>query len=135
MAKKASAKPAKAKSTRSQLLSYKDVQIAYLRDGNDGVQKLLADGQASKGAIRRALKAFETQGAAVSSFSDFVRTHIGIGKRGRAAPLVGSDREYRAQRLASGGTFLRLPLEALGVTKGGVVKVRFDGDKITIEKA
>jgi hypothetical protein len=115
-------------------LSYKDLQIAYLSDGVNAVEKLLKDGKASRGAVRKALDALRQQGAAAATLDDFVKTHIGQGRRGRSAPLVGTDRTYRAQKLNPGSPFLRLPLEALGVKKGGLVTVRFERDRIVVTK-
>ncbi len=116
-------------------VSYKDLQITYLTDGVSAIDKLLKEGRTSKAAVRRALEAFEDQGARAAALADFVQTHIGQGRRGRSAPLVGQERVYKAQKLGVGATFLRLPLEALGVGKGGVVKVRFERDRIVIAKA
>lgn len=115
-------------------LSYKDIQIAFLSDGVSAVEKLLKDGRASRGAVRKALDALRQQGAAAATLDDFVKTHIGQGRRGRSAPLVGTDRTYRAQKLNTGSPFLRLPLEALGVKKGGLVTVRFERDRIVVTK-
>ncbi len=115
-------------------LSYKDLQIAYLSDGVNAVEKLLKDGKVSRGAVRKALDALRQQGAAAATLDDFVKTHIGQGRRGRSAPLVGTDRTYRAQKLNTGSPFLRLPLEALGVKKGGLVTVRFERDRIVVTK-
>ena len=115
-------------------LSYKDIQIAYLSDGVNAVEKLLKDGKASRGAVRKALDALRQQGAAAATLDDFVKTHIGQGRRGRSAPLVGTDRTYRAQKLNTGSPFLLLPLEALGVKKGGLVTVRFERDRIVVTK-
>lgn len=128
------AKKKKAGASR-RALSYKDVQIAYLTDGVSAIERLLTEGRASRTAVRRALDALEQQGSQATALADFVKTHIGQGRRGRSAPLVGQERVYKAQRLGDGATFLRLPLEALGVHKGGVVKVRFDRDRIVVVKA
>lgn len=131
------AKGPKKKSTgprASKRLSYKDIQIAYLADGVGAVEKLLSEEKASRAAVRKALEALRQQGAAAATLDDFVKTHIGAGRRGRAAPLVGTDRTYRAQKLATGSPFVRLPLESLGVKKGGVVTVRFERDRIIVSK-
>ncbi len=130
---KATKKKAAAKAQKR--LSYKDVQIAYLADGVSAVEKLLKDGKTSRAAVRKALEALRQQGAAAATLDDFVKTHIGSsGRRGRSAPLVGSDRTYRAQKLETGSPFVRLPLDALGVKKGGLVTVRFERDRIIVSK-
>ncbi len=115
-------------------LSYKDLQIVYLSDGVGAVEKLLKDGKVSRAAVRKALEALREQGAAAATLDDFVKANIGQGRRGRTAPLVGTDRTYRAQKLSTGSPFLRLPLEALGVKKGGLVTVKFDRDRLVITK-
>jgi hypothetical protein len=116
-------------------LSYKDVQIAYLADGVSAVEKLLKDGRTSRAAVRKALEALRLQGAAAATLDDFVKSQLGsTGRRGRSAPLVGSDRTYRAQKLETGSPFVRLPLDALGIKKGGLVTVRFERDRIIVSK-
>ena len=129
---KATKKKAAAKAVKR--LSYKDIQIHYLADGVSAVEKLLNEGRASRAAIRKALDALRQQGAAAATLDDFVKTNIGQGRRGRTAPLVGTDRTYRAQKLATGSPFVRLPLEAIGVKKGGLVTVRFERDRIIVSK-
>ena len=125
----------KAATKTGKRLSYKDVQIAYLADGVSAVEKLLNDGRTSRAAIRKALDALRQQGAAAATLDDFVKTHLGQGgRRGRTAPLVGTDRTYRAQKLDTGSPFVRLPLEALGVKKGGLVTVRIERDRIVVTK-
>ena len=111
------------------------MQIAYLADGVSAVEKLLREGKTSRAAIRKALEALRQQGAAAATLDDFVKTQIGTSsRRGRSAPLVGSDRTYRAQKLETGSAFVRLPLDALGVKKGGLVTVRFERDRIIVSK-
>lgn len=136
MAKRTARKKAPTKSAAARrALSYKDLQIIYLTDGVSAIERLLKEGRASKTAVRRALDAFQDQGAQAAALEDYVKTHVGQGRRGRSAPLVGQERVYKAQKLNTGSTFLRLPLEALGVQKGGVVKVRFERDRIVVTKA
>jgi hypothetical protein len=128
------AKAKKKATPKAKRISYKDVQIHYLADGISAVERLLKEGRASRAAVRKALDALREQGAAVATLDDFVKTHIGQGRRGRTAPLIGSDRTYRAQKLPTGSPFVRLPLEALGVKKGGLVTVRFERDRIVVTK-
>ena len=115
-------------------LSYKDIQISYLADGIGAVEKLLNSGKVSRAAVRKALEALRQQGAAAATLDDFVKANLGEGRRGRTAPLVGTERTYRAQKLETGSPFVRLPLDALGVKKGGVVTVRFERDRIIVSK-
>jgi hypothetical protein len=134
MAKGAAKKPRAARAAAGKRVSYKDIQIIYLSEGVSAVDKLMKEGRVSRGAVRKALDALRQAGASAATLDDFVKTHIGQGRRGRSAPLVGTERTYRAQKLETGSPFLRLPLEALGVKKGGIVTVRFDRDRIIVSK-
>lgn len=131
---RSTAKKTKGTARAGKRLSYKDIQISYLADGVGAVDKMLKDGRASRAAVRKALDALRHAGAPTAALDDFIKTHIGQGRRGRAAPLVGTERSYRAQKIEGGSPFLRLPLEALGVKKGGLVTVRFERDRIVVSK-
>jgi hypothetical protein len=121
--------------TRRNTVSFKDVQISYLMDGVRGVQRLVTDGQASKSTVRRALVDLKAGGRDVKELEAWVANHIGAPGRGRSAPVIGETRAYKAQQVKTGGPFLRLPLDVLGVEKGGVVRVRFDDDQIVVERS
>jgi hypothetical protein len=123
----------KSESPRS-IVSFKDVQIAYLLDGIAGVEKLLTGHKSASAVVKRALKEMKGQGRNVEPLEAFVNDKFGGSGRGRAMPLVGEERRYKAQQIADGGAFLRLPLTPIGVGKGGVVKVRFESDRIVVSK-
>jgi hypothetical protein len=116
-------------------VSFKDVQIAYLLDGIAGVEKLLSDHKNAGPVIKRALKQLRGQGRNVESLQSFVNDKFGGDGRGRAMPLAGEERRYKAQQVADSGVFLRLPLTTIAAGKGDVLKVRFEADRIVISKA
>jgi hypothetical protein len=123
----------KASSKRS-IVSFKDLQIAYLLDGIGGVEKLI-DGRKNAGSIlKRALKEMAEQGRNVETLQAYVNERFGSSGRGRAMPNVGEERKYKAQQIGDGGTFLRLPLTPIGVPKGGTVKVRFEADRVIVTR-
>ena len=116
------------------LVSFKDVQLAYLMDGVSAVEKLVTNGNASKSTVRRALKKLQESGRDVSSLERWVAEHIGPIGRGRAAPVPGETRSYKVQQIKNSGPFLRLPLDALSVKKGSVIRVNFETDRIVVTK-
>lgn len=123
----------KASSKRS-IVSFKDLQIAYLLDGIGGVEKLVAGRKNAGSILKRALKEMADQGRNVETLQAYVNERYGSSGRGRAMPNVGEERKYKAQQIGDGGTFLRLPLTPIGVKKGGVVKVRFEADRVIVTR-
>jgi hypothetical protein len=117
------------------VVSVKDVQIAFLLDGISGVDKLLANRKSGGNLVRRALKDLQAQGKNVGVLESYVSEKYPMQGRGRAMPNTGEERRYRAQQVGSTGVFLRLPLTPIGVKKGGVVKVRFESDRVVISRA
>jgi hypothetical protein len=115
-------------------LSFKDVQIAYLMNGVNSVERLHKDGKASTATIRRALSHLRTGGREVSVLEKWIHDNLGIGARGRTAPQAGQERVYRAQQIKTSGPFLRLPLSALAVGKGETVTVSFEDERIVVKK-
>ena len=122
------------KAPKRAIVSFKDLQIAYLLDGIAGVEKLVSGRKNAGPILKRALKEMKGQGRNVETLEAYVNSkHSALG-RGRSMPNVGEDRRYKAQQIADGGTFLRLPLTPIGVKKGGVVKVRFEADRVIVTK-
>ena len=115
--------------------SFKDVQIAYLCRGLSVVEEMHRSKQASPNTIRRALSHLKETGSEVASLENFVNAKFGIGARGRAAPIPGQERIYRAQQIKTSGPFLRLPLTSLAVKKGEVIKVAFEDDRIVVKRS
>lgn len=122
------------KKERRQAVSFKDVQIAYLMNGVSAIEQLYNSGRASKATVRRALRELAQSGRNVEALEQFVSDQLGGAGRGRAAPSPGESRTYKAQQVKNGGPFLRLPLDVLGVKKGGSVRVRFERDQIIVAK-
>ena len=117
------------------LVSYKDVQLAYLLDGIGAVERLWRDGSVSKPTIRRAVKKLQESHEDVTELERWVAENIGPIGRGRAAPQAGETRTYKAQQIKSGGgPFLRLPLDPLGVARGKSVRVSFERDRIVVTR-
>ena len=52
--------------------------------------------------------------------------------RGRGIPQEGSTRSYKAQQLGEADPFIRLPVSALGASKGQVVTVCFQSGVIEV---
>lgn len=121
------------KTKKRSLVSFKDIQIAYLLDGMTGVERLIKGRRHVASVLRRAVKELKKAGNKTEPLERFVSEQFGTGTRGRSVPTPGQERIYRAQRLRTGGSFLRLPLSPIGTSKGGQVRVRFEGDKIIVE--
>jgi len=117
---------------RRVLVSYKDIQLAFLLEGIKAVERLWATGNVSKATLRRALKKLHDAGENVADLERWVADSIGPVGRGRAAPQKGETRSYKAQQIKDGGPFLRLPLDSLGIQKGRVLRVTFEDDRIVV---
>lgn len=120
---------------KRKVVSYKDVQIAYLLGGIARVQPWADDGQATGPVLKRALKELRAQGHNVTDLAEFVAARFGNSGRGRSVPQPGEERRYKAQQVKGGAPFLRLPLSTLATPKGGEVRVRFEDDKIVVAPA
>ena len=120
--------------TDRRLVSFKDVQLAYLTEGISAVESMVAEGTVSKDTLRRALRRFHEQGRADDEFERFVAERAGPIGRGRTPPAVGETRSYKVQQIKGTGPFLRIPVDSLDVAKGGVVRVRFEDERILLSK-
>ena len=121
------------KQNRRSLISFKDIQIAYLLEDIPGVERLI-NGRKNPGPLlRRALKELVKAGKKTENLEKFILANHGTGTRGRSIPVSGQERIYRAQKLAAGTAFLRLPLAPLGTLKGGKVRVVFENDRIVVK--
>ena len=120
------------KRERRSAVSFKDVQIAYLMNGVSAIEGLIKGGRASKATVRRALRELGTSGRNVEPLERWVSDNLGGSGRGRSAPSPGETRAYKAQQVKTGGPFLRLPLDVLGVKKAGTIRVRFERDQIVV---
>src|ERR1044071_5804923 len=72
----------KKSSTKRTVVSFKDVQIAYLLDGIHGVEKLVAGRKSAGTVIRRALRELKQQGRSVDALESYVGERYGSGGRG-----------------------------------------------------
>lgn len=132
MATKKSSKASKStkakseKKARTKGVPTSKIMLTFLIQGLDAVAAL----GASKVALRKAIPGLEAQGVdakKLDAFRAFVVDTVGeVGEgRGRSAPEVGQTRTYKAQALKDGSAFIRLPVESLGIGKGGSVEVVF----------
>lgn len=121
------------KTPKRSLISFKDIQIAYLLNDIAGIEKLIANRKNPAPLLRRALKELTKSGKKTDTLERYVLSKYGNGSRGRSLPTSGQERIYRAQQLSSGTAFLRLPLAPLGTLKGGKVKVYFENDSIIVK--
>lgn len=121
------------KQLKRSLISFKDIQIAYLLEDIAGVEKLIVNRKNPAPLLRRALKELVKSGKKTDTLEKYILSHHGTGSRGRSIPLSGQERIYRAQKLIAGTAFLRLPLAPLGTIKGGKVKVLFENDRIIVK--
>lgn len=121
------------KQNRRSLISFKDIQIAYLLEDISGVEKLISGRKNPGPLLRRALKELVKAGKKTENLEKFILANHGTGTRGRSIPVSGQERIYRAQKLAAGTAFLRLPLAPLGTLKGGKVRVVFENDRIVVK--
>jgi hypothetical protein len=114
------------------LISFKDIQIAYLIEGIEGVERLIEGRKNISSLLRRAVKELKAVGKKTEALDRFIAENHGPGTRGRAVPITGQERIYKAQKIHDGAPFLRLPLAPLGTDKGGFVRVRFERDQIIV---
>lgn len=121
------------KQIRRSLISFKDIQIAYLLDDIAGVERLIGGRKNPGPLLRRALKELVRAGKKTENLEKYILANHGTGTRGRSIPISGQERIYRAQKLAAGTAFLRLPLAPLGTLKGGKVRVCFENDRIIVK--
>ena len=115
------------------IVSFKDVQIAYLLKGMPGVKTLIKNKKNASMLLRKAVKELKDAGKETKILEEYIELNFSKKSRGRTMPLVGQERVYRAQKLDMGGAFLRLPLSSLGTVKGGQVQVSFEQDRIVVE--
>jgi hypothetical protein len=122
-------------SRSKKVISFKDVEIAFLLDGINGVERLIKGRKNPGAVVKRALRDLKTQGTDVRALEEFVAERFGSTGRGRSVPQVGEERRYKAQQIKNGAPFLRLPLNTLGIKKGRPVRVRFEDGRIVVSPA
>jgi hypothetical protein len=117
-------------------ISNKDLQVAFLVNGIEGVQAMTADNVPAKATLQAAIDSLENLGQEVAPLVAFMDTlhPAGDGSRGRSAPEVGDTRTYKAQVVKDGEAFLRLPLSTLGALKGENITVAFADGQIVVTR-
>ncbi len=120
--------------TSRKVISFKDIQIAYLLDGIEGVDRLVKGRKSPAAVLKRALRELKSQGSDTSELEGYVAEKFGSTGRGRSVPQAGEERRYKAQQIKAGAPFLRLPLNTLGIKKGKQVRVRFEADRIVVTR-
>ena len=115
------------------LISFKDIQIAYLIEGIEGVERLITGRKNIASILRRAVKELKAAGKKTEALDKFIAEKHGPGTRGRSVPITGQERVYKAQKIHASGPFLRLPLAPLGTSKGGCLRVRFEKNQIIVK--
>jgi hypothetical protein len=125
--------------TRTKGVQSKDFVIAFLLDGIAGVEKLDATRTTTRANRRSvllgALSQLKAEGRSVDGLTQYVESNFASQERGRALPLAGTTKDYKAQQIDKGGVFLRLPLTPLQMKKQGLVRVVFETDRIVVTKA
>ena len=108
----------KKKDTKRSIVSFKDLQIAFLLDGISGVEKLVAGKKNAGSILKRALKEMTAQGRNVETLEAYVNERYGSSGRGRAMPNLGEERKYKAQQIGdgAGGHHIVRPLIRGGVS-------------------
>lgn len=125
-------KPKKASKKNDNKLSYKDVCIKFLAEGVQALEVMHKKSELSATVARRALRHLtEEYPARAGSFEGWLSGNFPMKGRGRAEPTEGEERIYKVQKIATGGPFLRLPLNPLGVKKGDKMKVTFEKGRVT----
>lgn len=122
------------KADNRKVISFKDVQIAYLLDGIAGIERLIKGRKSPAAVLKRALRELKAQGSDTRELESFIAEKFGSTGRGRSVPQAGEERRYKAQQIKSGAPFLRLPLNTLGIKKGKAVRVRFEADRIVVTR-
>lgn len=121
-------------STSNTRISNKDLQVAFLVNGIEGVQAMTADNVPAKATLQAAIDSLENLGQEVAPLVAFMELlhPAGDGSRGRSAPQNGETRTYKAQVVKGGSPFLRLPLDTLKADKGEDITVAFENGKIVV---
>lgn len=120
--------------TKQKRNNFKDVQLAYIIDGIEGVSKLSP--LPGKNVLIQAINGLNDKGMDTSDLLAFTASNYPIGTgRGRASITVGDSRTYKVQAVKDGGVFLRLPLSTLNVEKGDVVNVSYNDGSIEVSVA
>lgn len=119
-------------------ISFKDLGMAFLMNGIEGVQKIVELSNVPKATHLKAIAFLKENNKEVSDYETFLNASFNASEpperlhRGRSAPKPGESRIYKTQKIGVGGIFVKIPLEAIGCERGDKVKVDFEGDKISV---
>lgn len=123
---------AKATGSRTGKLNTQGTTIVYLTEGTKGIENAYTAGKVSADTIRKSMKHLAAIGRNIEPLATWIVSSLGSGGRGRSTPVKGEKRMYSAQQVKSGGPFIRLPLESIGISKKQKVEVYFEGSRIVI---
>ena len=124
--------------TRHRGMAYMEVVIRLYQspDGVEALKEAFEGGHLSRASIKSALKYMTGQDSKPGNFDEFKEfadSFSDSAGKGRAPAKIGDTRPYKAQKLKTGNTFIRLPLDFLGTKKGIEVYVTFkDENTITV---
>ena len=117
---------------RGPSISFKDVAMAFLSyDDEEKSVEAVSKLNAHPRTIRKAITHLNNLG----KNGDLLASFVPAARQGPRAPVPGDERDYKAQKVGNSGTFLRLPLDPLGVKKGAELHVTFYDDKIVVTKS
>lgn len=127
---------------RTPHVSHKDIQLTFLDEGLEGVRQRFAEGQVSAKVIARAVDELGNRNGVSDTDLNALRGFVTeitpapklAGRRGKQPPAVGETRTYKAQQVKTGGPFLRLTLDTLGIAKGDPVEVSFEENRIVVTR-
>ena len=112
--------------TRNRGMSYMEVVVKLYQapTGVEDLKEAFEKGHVSKASIKSALEYLDKQSTKPENFEEFKElseSFAGDGTRGRAPPVTGETRSFKAQKLKDGNAFLRLPLDFLHAKKGDAI--------------
>lgn len=112
---------------KREIVTYKDLFIAYTMGGWPKVNDVISKTKIGKKTHLQAIEALEKAGNDIGNYKEWVEENFGSSNSpGRTAPVVGDERPYKVQRLPKkdkdgkktgemSGPFIRLPLDSLGL--------------------
>jgi len=109
--------------------SFKDVTIEFYSGGVEGVKAYALKHDIARTTLEKAAESLEVdRGADVRELNALIvelHGEKGEGGRGRSAPVLGETRDYKVQQVKDGGPFGRIPMDTLGLEKGGACSTQF----------
>lgn len=116
------------------LVSFKDMVMAYKFGGLADVESLHNKGNVGKVVHKQAIKKLQDSDNDCRDYEAWYQERWPLSASpGRTPPVLNETRPYSAQQGKAGGTFIRLPLDLLGVKKQQQVNVTFKENGIWVE--